>query len=87
MLKKITKDIAHYTPLFGILAISLVGYLIFWYDRTFQAVIIFAASASYVVWGLIHHHQHNELHLSVIVEYISIAALGVIVGLSLIFTA
>ncbi|KKQ45444.1 MAG: hypothetical protein US62_C0015G0025 [Candidatus Woesebacteria bacterium GW2011_GWA1_37_8] len=87
MLKKISKHIAHYTPLFGILAISFVGYLIFWYDRAFQAVIIFAASASYVVWGLIHHHQHDELHLSIIVEYISIAALGLIVGLSLIFTA
>lgn len=87
MLKKISKHIAHFTPLIGILIISFIGYFTFWYDKTFQAAVVVATSISYVIWGLIHHHLHDEIHPSVIIEYVSIATLGLVIGLSLIFTA
>lgn len=87
MLKKITKHIAHFTPLIGVLVFTVVGFFLFSYDKTFQAVVIVSASVSYVVWGLIHHHLHDEVHLPVIIEYVSVAALGLVVGLSLIFNA
>jgi hypothetical protein len=87
MLRKISRHIAHFMPLVGILLVSVGGYFIFWYDKEFQAVIIIAASVSYVFWGLAHHHLHEELHAPIIIEYISIATLGLVVGLSLIFVA
>lgn len=87
MLKKISKHIAHFTPLIGILVISFIGYLAFSYDKTFQIAVVIAASVAYVTWGLIHHHLHDEIYAQVILEYIAIAVLGMVIGLSLILTA
>jgi hypothetical protein len=77
--------ILHYTPLIGILAAALFGFIYVSYDMSFRAAIIIAASLAYISWGLVHHYIHKDLHLSVILEYICLAALGVIVGLSIIF--
>lgn len=87
MLKKFTKHLAHFTPLIGILIFTAGGYFVFSYDKLFQAVIIISASISYVVWGLIHHHMHDEVHISIILEYVAIAFLGLVVGLSMILSA
>ena len=75
----------HYTPLVGILFAALMGFIFVSYNQSFRAAVIVAASVSYVSWGLIHHYIHKDLHLSVILEYVSIAILGLIVGLSLVF--
>lgn len=77
--------ILHYTPLVGLLGAALLGFIFVSYDAGFRASIIVATSLAYISWGLIHHLIHKDLHLSVALEYISIAALGAIVGLSIIF--
>jgi hypothetical protein len=77
--------LVHYTPLVGILFAALLGFIFVSYDQSFRGAVIIAASVSYVSWGVIHHYIHKDLHLSVILEYISIAILGAIVGLSVVF--
>lgn len=86
-MKKFTRHLLHYLPLIGILAAGLAGFYLFSYDRAFQAAVVLATATSYVAWGLIHHHIHKDLHLSVVIEYIAVALIGMVVVFSLIFRA
>ena len=86
-MRKLTRDIQHYLPLVGIVVAGLVGFVIFGYDRNFQAVISVAVAISYVVWGLVHHHIHKDLHASVILEYMAIAIVGLVAVFSVLFRA
>lgn len=86
-MKKIGRDIQHYTPLLAILAVSLLGFVIFPYDRNFQSVIIISAAAGYVSWGLVHHHIHQDLHLTVVLEYVGIGTVGMVLVLTLLANA
>lgn len=86
-MKKVARDIQHYVPLFGILLISVVGFAMFTYDKIFQMVVVVSSALAYVIWGVVHHHIHKDLHLPVVVEYMLIAALGIVIVFSLIFLA
>ncbi len=86
-MNKIGRDIQHYTPLFALLLLGLVGFAYFSYDHNFQSVIVIAMAAGYVSWGLIHHHIHQDLYLSVILEYVAIGALGAIIVLTILLNA
>ena len=77
----------HYLPLLGIMTAGLVGFVTFSYDKAFQAVMLIGIAVSYVVWGIVHHHLHDDLYLIIVLEYIIIATLGLVVGFSLLFTA
>ena len=79
------KHIQHYIPLISLLFAGLFGIILFSYDSAFQTAIVVATSASYIAWGVVHHFIHKDLHLSVFVEYLLVAVLGVVVILSLIF--
>ena len=82
-----THHIKHYLPLFGILATAFVGFIIFRYDRDFQAAIILAASTGYVVWGIMHHFIHKDLTTQIVLEYVAVAVLGVTLVFSVIMRA
>lgn len=84
MLAKISKDLEHYLPLLGIFVASILGFYFFSYDKLFQIVISVAVSVSYFVWGLVHHHVHEDLDVGVVIEYFAVAALGLIVMISLV---
>lgn len=83
-MQEISRHIVHYLSLVGILAVAFFGFVKFEYDQTFQAAIAISLGAAFVVWGLVHHHIHDDLHPKIILEYIAIAALGVTVLLSVI---
>ena len=84
-MKEKTHRLQHYLPLLGILTSSLVGFLIFSYDKNFQAAVVIAGSLGYASWGLIHHFIHKDLYFSVVLEYFTIAFLGIVIVLSLLF--
>lgn len=84
---KVSRHVQHYTPLLGILAAGFLGFLLFSYDRNFQAAIVVAVAAGYVSWGFVHHHLHQDLELSVIIEYLAVAIVGVVVVFSILFRA
>jgi len=83
-MKKIGKDIQHYLPLVGIFLAGILGFIVFSYDRAFQMAVTVAVATAYVSWGLVHHFLHKDLHLSVFIEYLLIATLGVVIVFSLI---
>lgn len=85
--KRFTKHVQHYLPLVGVLVAGVLGFFLFSYDRAFQVILLVAVAVSYVAWGVIHHKMHDDLHLSVIVEYIVIATLGLVIVFSLLFRA
>jgi hypothetical protein len=87
MMKRIAKHLPHYLSLVGILIAGVVGFIVFSYERGFQIAVAIGLALAYVAWGIIHHAIHRDLHLSVVVEYIVVASLGLVVMLSLIFRA
>lgn len=86
-MKKFIKDLPHYLSLAGILAAGIIGFMVFSYESVFQIAVAIGLALAYVAWGIIHHAIHRDLYLSVVVEYIVVASLGLVVILSLIFQA
>ena len=86
-LKQITRHLPHYLSLIGIFIAGILGFFLFSYDRAFQISVVVAVAFGYVVWGIVHHKLHNDLHLSVVIEYIAVAILGLVVVFSLVFQA
>jgi len=79
------KHITHYVSLIGIFVVGLLGFYFFSYDRFFQTAIVVALALSYVSWGIIHHTIHKDIYLSIVIEYITVAILGMVMALSLIY--
>lgn len=52
-------------------------------DRTAQFTIMLFFAAVYVGWGIVHHHLNRTLYLKIVVEYILIAAIGILLLLIL----
>lgn len=76
MLSEFSKHLVHYMSLGGIIIVSVWGILSFPYDQTFQSLVTIALATSFVIWGIIHHHVHGDLHPKAILEYIATAILG-----------
>ena len=83
-MRNISKHLSHYLPLFGILAFGFVAFWLFSYDRVFQIAVAISTALAYVLWGAVHHYIHRDLNVSVIVEYLVIASLGLVVIFSLV---
>lgn len=84
-MKRILRHLPHYLSLTAVLLAGLVGFRLFSYDPLLQAYVAVATAAGYVVWGVSHHTIHKDLYLSVVVEYVIYATLGLVIILSLIF--
>lgn len=86
-MKRIAKHLPHYLSLIGILLAGLVGLYFFSYDKLFQAGVASAMAIAYIGWGVVHHSIHRDLSLSVVIEYLMVASLGLVIIFSLLFTA
>lgn len=76
------KDFSHH-PMhyFTLLCLQLIGlWGLFWftYQPATQMSILLFMGASYVVWGIIHHKQHHDLHIKIVFEYILVATFAVL---------
>lgn len=85
------KDLSHH-PLhyFTLLCMQLIGlWGIFWfsYQPAMQLAILISMSVAYVVWGIIHHREHRDLHIKIVFEYILVAVFAVLVFGSLLLRA
>jgi hypothetical protein len=83
-MKGISKHLPHYFVLFGLLAAGILAFLLFSYDKGFQMIVATAVALSYVAWGIVHHSIHRDLYLSVVIEYLAVASLGLVIVFSLI---
>ena len=86
-MRSITRHFPHYASLFAVLLAGMVVILVFSYDRYLQAAGATSMAFSYIVWGIIHHYLHKDLDLSVFVEYVAVASLGLVIIFSLLFRA
>ncbi len=84
-MKDFSKHFSHYISLIGICTATILGYVMFSYDKNFQLALIGAASLSYFVWGIIHHIIHKNLNWQIIIEYAVFACLGFVIGISVTF--
>jgi len=84
-IKAFFRHLPHFMTLFGILFAGLLGFVVFSYDRIFQVIIAIALAVSYVFWGITHHIIHKNLQITIVIEYLLVASLGLIVVFSLIF--
>ena len=77
------KDFArHPTHYFTLLCVQVIGlWGLFWfnYHRGIQLSIVISMAAAYLVWGIIHHWQHKDLHIKVLFEYVLYAFLAVVI--------
>lgn len=85
MMREVTKHLPHYLSLVGIILFGLWGLIYFQYDKAFQSGVAISVGAAFVVWGIVHHHIHDELHPKVVLEYIATAALGITILLAIIW--
>jgi len=83
-MKHLARHLPHYLPLLGIFAAGVVAFYVSSYDRIFQTGVAIAVAVSYVAWGIVHHYLHRDLYLAVIIEYIAVAALGLVLVFSLV---
>ena len=94
MLKKIKNldqetrhSLIHYSVLVVMMNIIVGAFLFFRFDRIYQMIIVLVAGLAYVLWGIIHHHVNDDLHLKVVVEYVLVALLAELIIFSLILRA
>lgn len=83
-MKLLSKHLVHYLVLFGILTAGFAGLVLFSYDRNFQISVAAGIVGAYISWGIVHHYLHNDLYLETVIEYMSVALLGLIILLTLI---
>lgn len=83
-MKHFSKHLPHYLSLIGIFVAGFIGFWYFGYDKLFQAAVAIAIAVAYVVWGIVHHYIHKDLYLSVVIEYIVVATLGLVLVFSLV---
>lgn len=83
--KDFSRHPLHYFTLLVVQLIGLWGIFWFSYQQTMQFIIVVSMAVSYVVWGIIHHEEHKDLHPKIVAEYVLIALLVVIVFGSLLF--
>ena len=66
-----------------VLAAGFLAFDIFSYNTTIQAMVATTTAGAYIIWGVAHHTLHGDLHLSVVIEYVIVAMLGLAIILSL----
>lgn len=80
-------NLLHYSVLVVMMNIAVGAFLFFSFNHTYQLIILLVTGISYILWGIIHHHLQDDLHLKVAVEYILVALLAEIIILSLLLRA
>lgn len=75
----------HYFILICILTMGLWGIFWFAYSPAMRLAIMIALGVSYVVWGAVHHLQHHDFHIKIVVEYALMATLAVLVFATLLY--
>ena len=83
-MRNIARHLPHYMALFGLLLAGFAGFTIFSYDKSFQMAVAIATAIAYVLWGVVHHYLHKDLHIETVVEYIAVAALGLVILFTLV---
>lgn len=75
---QIKKHPLEYSALLLILLLSSFAFVFFSYDDHLQRRVVYLTASSYFLWSLYHHYRRGDLAISIIVEYLVFALLGVL---------
>lgn len=81
------KHLNHYLVLLVILNLGVGMFYFLRFNQTYQIMVMMMTGIAYVLWGIIHHWQEEDLHPKIILEYVLIALLANLIVLSLLFRA
>ena len=87
MRNELLRQLIDFTALGVVLGLSLFGLYFFRGQIDKQIIITILLGVSYVVWGIVHHKEHHDLHLKIIIEYLLVAVMAVILFGSLLLRA
>jgi hypothetical protein len=65
--------------LFLFFAVCLASFFIFGTDGHSRRFVVYFTTVGYFLWSLAYHYRRGDLHLSIVLEYLVMALLGVIV--------
>ncbi|MBM4401874.1 MAG: hypothetical protein FJ044_01355 [Candidatus Cloacimonetes bacterium] len=74
MLGYFIRHASQYTLLLLILAGGILTLFLI-HDRAIKLTIAFALTALYLLWAILHHWEEKNLQVSLLLEYLAIAAL------------
>lgn len=69
------EHLLHYSILFLILILGLVGFVVFSFHPQIQLLVAGLTVAGYIAWGLVHHYIEDRLCWDVAGEYFLIGVL------------
>ncbi|MCW1949687.1 MAG: hypothetical protein KIH89_004590 [Candidatus Shapirobacteria bacterium] len=75
--KEVRQKPLEYLILGIIFFIGLILYFFAPFDAHGKRIIVYLMAANYFFWSLYHHYKRGDLSLSIIVEYLIIALLGI----------
>lgn len=67
------KHLVHYVILIAGLAVFLMFFIFFWYNKETQLMVSALACLYYAGWGMIHHTTEDRLTKIIALEYILMA--------------
>lgn len=76
---KLNPHLAHYVSLWSMLGLGLLCLLWFRYNHPLQLTVVILMGLYYLLWGIIHHYHHGDLHPKIVVEYLLISILAILV--------
>lgn len=79
LIEKIKENFKHYLILAVILNIGFVFFIYFQYVKTIQLLVVVLMGFAFIMWGIVHHYLEGDLHLRVVLEYLSTAILGLLI--------
>ncbi len=77
--KDFPKHPLHYFTLLSLMLIGLWGVFLFSFQPALQLSVVVSMAICYVIWGVIHHQEHRDLHVKIVIEYILVAVLGILI--------
>lgn len=63
-----------------LLLVSLFFFYLFRFSAEYQRYIIYFTSLSYFLWSIFHHYKRNDLHLSIVIEYLALIAFASLIA-------
>ena len=81
----IREHLSHYLALLFILGFGTASFVFFQRTPQMQIVSAFLTVSFYVLWGIVHHYIEKDLHIRVVVEYMTVALLGFLILWSIIY--
>ncbi|CAN5196015.1 hypothetical protein BH09PAT1_BH09PAT1_8160 [soil metagenome] len=79
MVAKFQSHKVYYLLLVGMEALGFVLVLFAKGDKQLELTYIVLATFFYLIWALVHHYIHHDLHTKVVIEYCLLSALGIAV--------